>query len=156
MVRLTRKALTRLSPASPTGGFIITVVLGVPPEETARLHRVRVVLLDDLGSPVSVLTPLGNTPVDRILDFVVGHGDLPPGGVTGCPVSLRLDLTIAPLLLRPNHTYTWRCFVDDRTDDGWCLGFSTRFSPDVLDRLIEQQVSEVQAHRSERALNRSQ
>ena len=128
MVTITKKILVRLSPATPTAASVLTVELHVPSEETHPSHRLRVALLDQLGRPVTVPTVLGDKPFELTSDFEVGHA---PGAKTCPSITLDLGFSVAPVPLQANQVYTWRCWIDDRTEDGWCVQFSTRSRVDV-------------------------
>jgi hypothetical protein len=101
----------------------LAIQIDVPWDEANRQHHLRLVLVTDAGRPVNVPTPEGERPMEIGADFEVGR---PAGHRAGVPLSVVMGINLGPLPLQPNGRYEWRCTVDDRTDDDWRLGFSTR------------------------------
>jgi hypothetical protein len=104
----------------------IAMKIEVPWTEANIAHRLRLALFDEDGRPVLVPTPTGEQPFEIHIPFEVGR---PPGLRTGTPLDLPLAINLAPLPLRPNSRYVWRCFINDQTSDEWQVSFSTRPDP---------------------------
>jgi hypothetical protein len=101
----------------------LALQIDVPWDEANKQHRLQLVLVTDDGRPVRVPTPEGERPVEIGAAFEVGR---PAGHRVGTPLSVVMGINIGPLPLPPSGRYEWRCTVDDRSDEDWRLGFSTR------------------------------
>ncbi len=101
----------------------LALQIDVPWDEANRQHHLRLTLVTDDGRPVNVPTPEGERPMEIGADFEVGR---PAGHRAGTPLSVVMGINIGPLPLQPSGRYEWRCYINDRTDDDWRLGFSTR------------------------------
>jgi hypothetical protein len=111
---------------APTPPSAIAIKIDVPWEEANRRHQLKCALYDEDARPVLVPTPTGDKPVEITGDFEVGR---PAGTRPGSTIDLALALSIGPLALQAGRVYVWRLFVDERSDDGWQLRFSTRRGP---------------------------
>jgi hypothetical protein len=99
----------------------IAIKIEVPWDQTNVSHKLKLVLLTEDGQPVTV-----NDRVCEIqADFEVGR---PPGLKPGTPIDVPLAINMSQLNLLPSSHYVWHCSIDDKTDETWRLGFSTRSS----------------------------
>jgi hypothetical protein len=106
----------------------IAIKIEVPWTEANISHKLRLALFDEDGHAVRVPTPTGEQPFEIHIPFEVGR---PVGVRTGTPLDLPLAINLAPLPLRPNSRYVWRCFINDTTLDEWQVSFSTRPLPNA-------------------------
>jgi len=111
--------------ASPTP-MAIAIKIEVPWTESNTRHKMRLVLFDEDGQPVTVPTPAGERPFEINSVFEVGR---PPGLRPGTPLDFALAINIAPFPLRPDTRYVWHCSINDKTSDEWQVSFCTRPDP---------------------------
>ena len=104
----------------------IAIKIEVPWTEANISHKLRLALFDEDEQPVVVPTPTGEQPFEIHTSFEVGR---PSGLKHGTPLDLALAINLAPLPLRPDIRYVWRCFIDDATAEDWQVSFSTRPLP---------------------------
>jgi hypothetical protein len=101
----------------------IAIKIEVPWDQANTRHQLRLELFDEDGRPVMVPTPLGDKAVVLSTEFEVGR---PAGLKQGTPLDLSVALNLGPLPLPPGGRYQWRCSIDDHSEEGWVVGFSTR------------------------------
>ena len=101
----------------------LAIQIDVPWDEANRQHRLHLALVTDDGKPIQIPTPEGERPVEIAAEFEVGR---PAGHRVGAPLSVVMGINIGPLPLPPGGRFEWRCSLDERTDEDWRLGFSTR------------------------------
>lgn len=101
----------------------IAIKVEVPWDQANTRHQLTLELFDEDGRQVMVPTQLGDKPVVLSTKFEVGR---PAGLKHGTPLDLSLALNLGPLPLPPGGRYEWRCSIDDRSEDGWTVSFSTR------------------------------
>lgn len=94
-------------------------------------HALRLALFDEDGQQVMVPTPTGNKPLEILGNLEVGR---PPGLKAGTPLDVAMAINIAPLPLRPDSRYVWRCYLNDETEEEWQYSFSTRPLPNTTKR----------------------
>jgi hypothetical protein len=104
----------------------IAIKIEVPWTEANTVHQLKLSLLDQDGRPVMKPAQEDKGPIELTANFEVGR---PPGLQPGTPLDVPLAINIAPLPLQPGQRYTWRCYIDDETEDDWRVSFSTRSSP---------------------------
>jgi len=101
----------------------IAIKIDVPWDQSNRVHTLRLDLLDEDGHPIMVPTPMGERPMQINSRFEVGR---PVGLIPGADLDVALAINIAPLPLAPGARYVWRCFINDDSQEGWEVRFSTR------------------------------
>lgn len=106
-----------------TSPFAIAIKIDVPWADTNRRHRLLLELIDEDGKPVIVPTPSGEEPLRFESEFEVGR---PPGLKQGTSLDVPLALNFAPLPLKPNTTYVWKCTINGTSKEDWRLTFTTR------------------------------
>ena len=106
-----------------TDPFAIALKIDVPWSETNRRHTLVLELIDEDGKPAMLPTPTGESPLRIESVFEVGR---PPGLKQGTSLDVPLAVNFAPLPLKPNTTYVWKCTIDGASKDDWRLTFTTR------------------------------
>jgi hypothetical protein len=101
----------------------IAVKIDVPWDQANIRHTLRLDLLNDDGRPVIIPTPMGERPMQIASQFEVGR---PPGLTRGTDLDVTLAINLGPLPLTPGTHYVWRCFINDNSQEGWEVRFSTR------------------------------
>jgi hypothetical protein len=101
----------------------IALKIEVPWNEANISHRLHLALFDEDGKPVVIPTPDGDKPYEIHLTFEVGR---PPGLRPGTPLDVALAISIAPIALRPESRYVWRCSINEQPEEGGEVSFSTR------------------------------
>ena len=104
----------------------IAIKVEVPWTEANAQHRLKLSLVDEDERPVMKITEEGpQQPYQVTGSFEVGR---PPGLPPGTPLDIPFAINMGPLSLPPGR-YTWRCFIDDHTEDDWQVSFLMRSSP---------------------------
>jgi hypothetical protein len=99
----------------------IAIKIEVPWLDTNTDHQLQLALFDEDGQSVVIPTPTGDQPFEVKIPFKVGR---PAAVRIGTPIDLPLAINIAPLPLRPDSRYVWRCYINDKLIDE--VSFSTR------------------------------
>lgn len=97
--------------------WAIVVKIEVPWDQTNMRHSLRLELVDEDGHSVRA----GN-PIVFHGEFEVGR---PPGTKPGAWQDAWFVLNLPPLPLPPNQRFVWRCYVNERAEDGWQVAFHT-------------------------------
>ncbi|MGH7356541.1 MAG: DUF6941 family protein [Candidatus Rokuibacteriota bacterium] len=97
----------------PPQPFALAGIIEVLWEETNRRRHLEIVIDDEDGRPLNVVTPAGNEPFKIEADFDVGR----PPGPPGRSFNLPLAVTIAPLPWTPGRRYLVKAAVDGDTLD---------------------------------------
>jgi len=101
----------------------VAIKIEVPWTKANDKHNLKVELLDSDFRPVSIQTPVGNSPVAITGDFEVGR---PPGLIKGSPLDTTFAFNIGPIPLEPEKRYVWKLTIDGDTHEDWQVSFSTR------------------------------
>jgi hypothetical protein len=101
----------------------LAVKIEVPWHEANTKHRLSLALQDADGHPFRVPTPQGEAPLVIGGEFEVGR---PAGLKPGTPLDAAIAIGIPPLPLAPDSRYVWRLTIDDTSDEGWQVTFTTR------------------------------
>lgn len=104
----------------------LAVKIDVPWDMGNTRHHFRLDLLDEDGSPVIIPTAEKAGPVSISGYFEVAQ---PTGLKVGTPLDAAMAYNIGPLPLTPDRRYVWRCWIDEETEEGWQVAFSTRPVP---------------------------
>jgi hypothetical protein len=108
-------------PAPTPSAIAIKIEVGW--NEANRKKSFKVELVDSDFRPFMIATPVGEVPVVLSGEFEVGR---PPGLIQGSPLDINLAFSIGPLPLSPATRYTWKMTIDDKSEEGWQVSFSTR------------------------------
>jgi hypothetical protein len=101
----------------------VALKVEVPWDEANTKHSFELSLLDADGKPVVVATPQGEQPIQLGGEFEVGR---PAGLIPGTPIDMAMAFNLGPLPLPAGSRFTWRLAIDNRTEEGWYVSFSTR------------------------------
>jgi hypothetical protein len=97
----------------------LAVLIKVPWDRANERHEWKVELLDEDFSPVI----LNEQPVLVGGTFEAGR---PPGMRPGTPLDVPLAINFGPVPLPTGQRYTWRFSIDDTSEEGWRVSFTTR------------------------------
>jgi hypothetical protein len=99
----------------------------VPWDQSNHKYQVLLELLTADGDAVEVETAGGETlPIRIEAQLETGR---PPGLKPGTPIDAALAINFGPLPLEPDRRYEWRLSIDQRHEDTWSVGFTTRPRP---------------------------
>lgn len=101
----------------------LALKIEVPWDQANRVHDLRLVLVTADGQPVRLPTSEGDQPVEITAKFEVGR---PPGLRPGTPLDFVFAVNLESLPVPPGGRYEWLLEIDERRDESWRVGFSTR------------------------------